>query len=53
MKKLEELPDDVIYIINKYLNIRCRICYKKLLVTRIPLIKNKKYYCSKSCYLFI
>lgn len=25
--RLDELPDDVLYMINNYLNIRCRISY--------------------------
>ena len=54
MRKIDDMPDDILYLINGYLDYRCRVCNKKLPFNNIPLIHNKKYYyCSQNCYLFI
>ena len=49
------MPFELIDYILRISNIKCKTCYKQILNNDVKnlIFKNKKYYCSKQCYLFI
>lgn len=50
---LKKLNDDVITIIDNFINIKCHTCYKQIKFFSHNYIKqNKFYYCSNTCYNF-
>lgn len=51
---MENLPQDMIWYINSYLDIKCHVCCRKIDFTKLnQCIVQQFVYCSDECYMFV